>query len=155
MIATRYVEVSAGSLAGTVQEALLAALAERERELAGALERRTATADILKVIASSPSDTGHVRDYRSDHQQIDRRALDGCISLYRGLAHLVAFTPTSPTADAALKAAFPISLADLPILALVRDGEVAQFANTDGRTCRRSTGIRRVCAAIAPCCSRR
>jgi two-component system, NtrC family, sensor kinase len=114
------------------QEALLAALAERERELAGALERQTATADILKVIASSPSDTGPVFETIAATANRLIGGLSTAVFRYIGDSlHLVAFTPTSPAADAALKAAFPISLADLPILALVRDGEVAQFVDTE------------------------
>ena len=38
------------------REALLAALAERERELAEARERQTATSEILRVISQSPTD---------------------------------------------------------------------------------------------------
>src|ERR1700691_942643 len=114
------------------REALLAALAERERELAGALERQTATADILKVIASSPSDTGPVFETIAATANSLIGGLSTAAFRYiRDSLPLVAFTPASPAADAALKAACPISLADLPILALVRDGEVAQFGDTE------------------------
>src|SRR5271166_2738177 len=45
-----------GSAKGPTREALLAALAERERELAEALARQTATSEILRVISQSPTD---------------------------------------------------------------------------------------------------
>src|ERR1700687_6157826 len=73
-----------------------------------ALERQTATADILKVIASSPADVQPV------FQHIDARSnrlIDGLstavCSIVDDALHLMAFTRTSPEADAALQAAFP------------------------------------------------
>jgi two-component system, NtrC family, sensor kinase len=47
---------------GPTREALLAALAERERELAGAMARQTATSEILRVISQSPTDARPVFD---------------------------------------------------------------------------------------------
>ena len=48
--------LAGGSAKGPTREALLAALAERERELAEAQARQTATAEILRVISQSPTD---------------------------------------------------------------------------------------------------
>ena len=45
--------------------------------------------------------------------------------------HLVAFTPSSPEADAGLQASFPQPVADFPIFGLVRDGATIQFPDTD------------------------
>ena len=69
-----------------------------------ALERQTATADILKVIASSPSDVQPVFDAIAT----SAKSLVGGFSstVFRfidGMAHLAAFTPTTPEADEVLK----------------------------------------------------
>src|SRR5437899_2367806 len=76
-------------------------------ELRAAQDRESATADILKIIASSPSQVKPVFD------AIARRAnalLGGfSTTVFRfidGTAHLAAFTPTNPAADEALKNMF-------------------------------------------------
>jgi GAF domain-containing protein len=97
-----------------------------------ALERQTATADILKVIASSPSDVQPVFEAIAE---CARRLLDGfsttVLHFIGEELHLVAYTPTSPEADEALKASFPRKLAEFPTFALVRNGETIQFADTE------------------------
>jgi GAF domain-containing protein len=97
-----------------------------------ALERQTATADILKVIASSPSDVQPVFEAIAESA---KRLLGGfsttVLHFIGDELHLVAYTPISPGADAALKASFPRKLAEFPIFALVRNGETIQFADTE------------------------
>ncbi len=97
-----------------------------------ALERQTATADILKVIASSPSDVQPV------FEAIARRAntLIGGFSstVFRfidGIAHLKAFTPTTPAADEILQATFPRPVADFPPFRMAQAGEVTQIPDTE------------------------
>jgi two-component system NtrC family sensor kinase len=97
-----------------------------------ALERQTATADILKVIASSPSDVHPVFDAIASSS---KRLLGGfSTTVLRFVGeelHLVAYTPTDAAADDALKASFPRPLAEFPTFALVRDGNTVQFADTE------------------------
>src|SRR5215469_4876555 len=73
-----------------------------------ALERQTATADILKAIASSPSDVQPVFEAIVNSA---KRLLGGYTSgLYRifdGMLHLMAFTSLSPEADEGLRNTFP------------------------------------------------
>src|SRR5579872_5481230 len=100
-----------------------------------ALERQTATADILKVIASSPSDVQPV------FEAIAARAnsLVGGFSatVFRfidGMAHLMAFTPTTPEADEVLKSTFPSPVDSFPPFRMARDGEVTRIADTETLT---------------------
>src|SRR6266516_7717884 len=73
-----------------------------------ALERQTATADILKVIASSPSDVQPVFDAIAESANRLIGGFSGAVFRFvDGVSHLAAFTPTSPAADAALQASFP------------------------------------------------
>src|SRR6266851_2169257 len=69
-----------------------------------ALERQTATADILKVIASSPSDVQPVFEAIATSAN---RLLGGfsctVVRFIDDTAHLKAFTPTTPEADEILK----------------------------------------------------
>jgi hypothetical protein len=78
-----------------------------------ALERQTATADILKVIASSPSDVQPVFEAIAERSN---RLVDGLTTAVYGIVddtvHLMAFTRTSPEADAALQASFPRPLSE-------------------------------------------
>src|SRR3954462_11485807 len=73
-----------------------------------ALERQTATADILKVIARSPSDVQPVFEAIAERSN---RLIDGLstavYSIVDDTQHLMAFTRSNPEADAALQASFP------------------------------------------------
>ena len=73
-----------------------------------ALERQTATADILKVIASSPSDIQPV--FEAIATSANRLIGGFSTTVFRfvdGRMHLEAFTPTNPAADELLQASFP------------------------------------------------
>ncbi len=97
-----------------------------------ALERQTATADILKVIASSPSDVQPVFEAIASSAN---RLIGGFSStVFRfidGVAHLKAFTPTTPEADEVLTSTFPRPVADFPPFQMAQAGKVAQIPDTE------------------------
>ena len=73
-----------------------------------ARKQQAATAEILKVIASSPSDVQPV--FEAIAASANRLIGGFSTAVFRvidGVVHLVAFTPTNPEADEALKATFP------------------------------------------------
>jgi GAF domain-containing protein len=99
-----------------------------------ALERQTATADILKVIASSPSDVQPVFDAIATSAKRLIGGFSAAVTRFVGDEfHLVAFTPTNPTADEALQASFPMPRAEWSPFDLVRGGETVQFTDTDSQ----------------------
>jgi GAF domain-containing protein/DNA-binding response OmpR family regulator len=97
-----------------------------------ALERQTGTAEILKVIASSPSNVQPVFDAIASSS---KRLIDGfSTTVFRvidGVLHLVAFTPTSARADEALQTMFPRPIAEFPPFLMVRGGGVAKIGDIE------------------------
>ncbi|MGH6714336.1 MAG: GAF domain-containing protein, partial [Bradyrhizobium sp.] len=97
-----------------------------------ALERQTATADILKVIAGSPSD---VRPVFEAIVSSSKRLLSGfSAAVFRfidGIAYLEAITPTTPAADEIMRNSFPRPVADFQSFAMVQDGRIVQVSDTD------------------------
>jgi two-component system NtrC family sensor kinase len=97
-----------------------------------ALERQTATADILKVIARSPSDVQPVFDAIAESSKRLIGGFSATVVRFVGdMLQLVALTPTNAAADEALKATFPVPLAEFPPFLLVRGGEAVQFTDTE------------------------
>jgi two-component system NtrC family sensor kinase len=97
-----------------------------------ALERQTATADILKVIASSPSDVQPVFDAIATSAKRLIGGFSAAVTRFVGDEfHLAAFTPTNAAADEALQASFPMSRVEWSPYDLVRDGETVQFTDTE------------------------
>jgi two-component system NtrC family sensor kinase len=97
-----------------------------------ALERQTATSDILKVIASSPSDVQPV--FEAIATSANRLIGGFSTAVYRiidDVVHLVAFTPTNPESDAALKATFPMHRSEVPAVSFIENGEPAQIADSE------------------------
>src|SRR5204863_10058282 len=106
-------------------EAEIAAARDAAEE---ALERQTATADILKVIASSPSDVQPVFEAIAERSNRLVEGLSTAVhSLVDDTLHLKAFTRTSPEAVAALQASFPRPLCALAWGEQVRNGKIVHI----------------------------
>jgi two-component system, NtrC family, sensor kinase len=94
------------------------------KELKEAREQQAATAEILKVITSSPSDVQPVFEAIASsanrllggHSAAVMRTMDGVI-------HLAAFTPVNPAADAVLKSMFAMPVSAMPFFELLARGE--------------------------------
>ena len=96
------------------------------------LERQTATADILKVLASSPSDVQPVFDaIAANANRLIGGFSTAVLRYVDGAAHLVAFTPGDPAGDRVLQASFPVPFAQFPAYQLTAHGESAQLPDTE------------------------
>jgi GAF domain-containing protein len=101
-------------------------------EIREALERQTATADILKVIASSPSDVQPVFDaIATRSKQLVGGLTSAVYSIADEMFHLKAFTPTTPEADAFLQAAFPRPLSSFFWAEQTLAGELVEFSDVE------------------------
>jgi two-component system, NtrC family, sensor kinase len=97
-----------------------------------ALERQTATADILKVMAGSPADVQPVFEaIAASANRLIGGFSTAVLRYVNGAAHLAAFTPIDPAGDRVLQAAFPIPFAQFPPYQLVANGRAAQLPDTE------------------------
>src|SRR6266478_731662 len=97
-----------------------------------ALERQTATADILQAIGSSMADAQPV--FEAIAASANRLIGGFSSTVFRfidGIAYLKAFTPTTPAADEILKATFPRPVGDFPPFQMAQAGEVTQIPDTE------------------------
>ena len=109
-----------------------------------ALERQTATADILKVIASSPSDVQPV--FEAIAASANRLIGGFSTAVFRfidGVAHLTAFTPTTPEADEVLRSHFPRPVDGFEAAELAQQGRPGVVTNTEEATDQRIADIGR------------
>ena len=97
-----------------------------------ALERQTATADILKVVAASPTDVQPVFDAIAARAN---RLIGGfsttVLRFVDDALQLAAFTPLNPEADQALKASHPRPVTEFTPFELICNGESVEFADTE------------------------
>ena len=118
-----------------LEQKLQSSSAERDEAMAqlrAARDHQTAAADILKVIASSPSDAQPVFETIAERS---KRLVDALsTSVFRledGVMHLRAFTPTNPEADATLKAMFPAPLSNFSWSEAIGSGEIYRVVDTE------------------------
>jgi signal transduction histidine kinase len=105
---------------------------EAENALRVSVERQTATADILKVIASSPSDIRPVFEAIAERSnRLTGGHSTAIVRIIDDMVELVAFTSAGLEADAALRASFPRPVTDYPLFDLIRDGQVLEIADSE------------------------
>ena len=91
---------------------LFTALAARNHDLTESLEQQTATAAVLRVIGSSPTDAQPVFEAIVSSAWRLLGGFGGAVYRVAGdEIHLAAYVSTSPTGDAALRSSFPRPLA--------------------------------------------
>jgi two-component system NtrC family sensor kinase len=106
--------------------------ARQFNETQEALERQTATADILKVIASSPSDVQPVFQAIADRsKQLVNGLTTAVVSIVDDVVHLAAFTPTTPEADAGLQAFYPRPLSAFTYADAISRGAIHQIVDAE------------------------
>ena len=101
-------------------------------DLKEAREQQAATAEILKVIASSPDDVQPV--FEAIVANADRLIGGLSTGVYRfvgGICHLEAFTPVNPAADEMMRARFPRPIAGMWHFERAHAGEIVEFADTE------------------------
>jgi signal transduction histidine kinase/uncharacterized small protein (DUF1192 family) len=104
-------------------------------ETKDALERQTATAEILKVIASSPSDVQPVFEAIAHRAKSLVGGFSSTVFRFAdGQAYLEAFTPTTAEADEILASTFPRPVADFAPFRLTQSGEVTQIPDIETLT---------------------
>jgi GAF domain-containing protein len=107
--------------------------ARRFNEANQALERQTVTGEVLRVIASSPSDVQPVLNaiVASAKWLVGGRTA-AVHHLSDGKLHLAAFTPTTRAGDKAIRAAWPLALRDAGAYArAVRSREPCDIQDTE------------------------
>ena len=105
------------------------------KDLKEAREQQAATAEILKVIASSPSDVQPVFD--AIVANADRLVGGSSSAVFRfvdSICHLEAFTSVSLAADKMLRARFPLPIAGITHFELAQAGETVEITDTETRT---------------------
>jgi GAF domain-containing protein len=97
-----------------------------------ALERQTATAEILKVIASSPGDVQPVFEaIAASSNRLMAGRSTAVFLIIEGTLHLQAFTRTSDEADEMLKASFPMPIEAFPGTEVLRQGAVVEMTDIE------------------------
>jgi signal transduction histidine kinase len=95
------------------------------RALEESLERQAATAEILKVIASSPSDVQPVFDaIATRSKQLIGGFSCTVFRLIDGIVHLVAYTSVSTAADEVLKGSFPRPVGEMSLFDMAKGQDV-------------------------------
>ena len=125
------------ALVGTFADQAVIAIenARLFNETKEALERQTATAEILKVIASSPDDVQPVfQAIASQSNRLLNGLATAVYSLTDDVLHLMSFTPVSAAADAHLKASFPVPLAEVAWGEPIRRGEIFRVIDTEAES---------------------
>jgi PAS domain S-box-containing protein len=117
---------------------------EAEDALRVSVERQTATADILKVIAGSPSDVRPVFEAIAERSnRLTGGHSTAVVRIIDDIVELVAFTSVSPEVDAALQALFPRPVTAYPLFELVRGGQVVEIPDSESELGAR-TGAREI-----------
>src|SRR4051812_4145292 len=102
------------------------------KDLKEAREQQAATAEILKLIASSPDDVQPVFKAIAEQSNHLLKGLATAVySVIDDVAHLMAFTPVSPAADASLKSSYPASLAETAWGGVARQGKVFTIVDAE------------------------
>ena len=131
---------------------LFTELEARNRDLSVALDRQTATSEVLRVIGSSPTDAQPVFDAIARSAVRLLGGFSGAVLRLLGDdLHLAAFTSTSEAGDQAIRERFPRPLADTPLQgqailerapSVVSDMEVDPRVDAELRGAARTRGYR-------------
>jgi len=104
-------------------------VAQLSRELRDSFDQQAATAEILKVIVNSPSDTAPVFGAIATSAKKILRGFSASIFRFvDGAAHVAAFTPA---ADQVFRSTFPRSLDEFEVFRLTQHGEPIPIEDTE------------------------